>query len=72
MVHCEERIGETYFRTPRTTIRQFVHLLSIIEQNPGTDWRRLIGEVDVERDAPPDAAEIIDGSADGDLATFRL
>ena len=72
MVHCEERIGEAYFRTPRTTIRQFVHLLSIIEQNPGTDWRRLIGEIDVERDTPPDAAEITDESADGDLATFRL
>ena len=35
MFHCEERIGEAYFRTPRTTIRQFVHLLSVIEQNPG-------------------------------------
>lgn len=72
MVHCEERIGEAYFRTPRTTIRQFVHLLSVIEQNPGTDWRKLIGEVKVERDAPPDAAEIADESPDGDLATFRL
>jgi hypothetical protein len=72
MVHCEERIGEAYFRTPRTTIRQFVHLLSVIEQNPGTDWRKLIGEVDVERDTPPDAAEITDESTDGDLATFRL
>jgi hypothetical protein len=49
-----------------------VHLLSVIEQNPGTDWRKLIGEVDVERDTPPDAAEITDESTDGDLATFRL
>ena len=45
MEHCKERIGEAYFRTPRTTIRQFVHLLSILEQNPGTDWRQLIGEL---------------------------
>jgi hypothetical protein len=72
MTHCEERIGEAYFRTPRATIRQFVQLLSVVEQNPGTDWRRLVGKVDVERDTPPDAAEITDESTDGDLATFRL
>jgi hypothetical protein len=72
MDHCKERIGEAYFRTPRTTIRQFVHLLNVLEQNPGTDWRQLISDADVERDAPPDAAEIIDEGADGDLATFRL
>jgi hypothetical protein len=72
MTHCEERMGEAYFRTPRTTIRQFVHLLSIVEQNPGTDWRQLIGDVDVERDAPSDSGEIVDESSDGDLASFRL
>jgi hypothetical protein len=72
MDHCKERIGEAYFRTPRTTIRQFVHLLSVLEQNPGTNWRQLIGDADVERDTPPDGAEIIDESGDGDLATFRL
>jgi P-loop Domain of unknown function (DUF2791) len=72
MVHCEKRIGEAYFRTPRTTIKQFVNLLSVIEQNPGTDWRSLIKEIEPERDAPQGPAEIVDQGDDGDLATFKL
>ncbi|MEA2878548.1 MAG: hypothetical protein QOF14_3744 [Hyphomicrobiales bacterium] len=72
MVHCEKRIGEAYFRTPRTTIKQFVNLLSVIEQNPGTNWRSLIKEIEPERDAPQGPAEIVDQGDDGDLATFKL
>jgi hypothetical protein len=72
MVHCEKRIGEAYFRTPRTTIKQFVNLLNVIEQNPGTDWRSLIEEIEPERDAPQGPTEIVDQGDDGDLATFKL
>jgi hypothetical protein len=72
MAHCEERIGEAYFRTPRTTIKQFVNLLSIIEQNPGTDWRSLVSEIEPERDSPPGPSEIVDQDDDGELASFRL
>jgi hypothetical protein len=72
MTHCEERIGESYFRTPRTTIKQFVSFMSVLEQNRGTEWRDLIGEVAVERDTPGDTADIVDEGKDGDLATFRL
>ena len=38
MDHCSRRIGEAYFRTPRDTIRAFVQLLAILEQNPGASW----------------------------------
>ena len=51
MAHCEQRIGEAYFRTPRTTITAFVNLLAVLEQNPGTDWKTLLGQVSVEKDA---------------------
>jgi hypothetical protein len=50
MVHCEQRVGEAYFRTPRTTITAFVNLLAVLEQNPEADWRTLIGEVSVQPD----------------------
>jgi hypothetical protein len=50
MAHCQERIGEAYFRTPRTTITAFVNLLSVLDQNPGTDWKSLLGEVAVTKD----------------------
>lgn len=50
MNHCHQRIGEAYFRTPRTTITAFVNLLSVLEQNPGLDWRALLGQVEITRD----------------------
>jgi hypothetical protein len=72
MSHCEKKIGVAYFRTPRTTIKQFVNLLSIVEQNPGTDWHALIGDIEPERDSPQGPSEIIDQEDDGELATFRV
>lgn len=50
MSHCYQRIGEAYFRTPRTTITAFVNLLSVLEQNPSIDWHELLGRVEVVRD----------------------
>ena len=34
MQHCSQRIGEAYFRTPRNTIKEFVNLLAVLDQNP--------------------------------------
>lgn len=69
MQHCSKKIGEAYFRTPRTTIKAFVQMLSVLEQNPTVDWRSLIGQVEPEHDAPAAAAE--DGG-DDTLATLKL
>lgn len=66
MEHCNRRIGEAYFRTPRNTIKAFVQLLAVLEQNPGTDWRGLIGGVTPE----PEEAEEAD--ADDELVDLRL
>ena len=79
MQHCSERIGDAYFRTPRSSIRAFVGLLSVLEQNPQADWRELLGAVDVEEDRDSDS--ILDGpdkdaaprsSDDDELTDFRL
>lgn len=73
MEHCNKRIGEAYFRTPRNTIKAFVHLLNVIEQNPGADWRTLLGQVDVTPDE--DAAldlQVDEDGGDDDLATLRI
>ena len=76
MDHCSQRIGEAYFRTPRTTITSFINLLSVLEQNPGTSWRELLGAVEVVKDEGPDMADILDVVAapagNDDLAAFRL
>lgn len=72
MRHSSERIGSDYFRTPRTTIRAFVQLLAVLQQNPGTQWTDIIGAIEVVPDKDESAA-VIGTSDDGDdLATFRL
>jgi hypothetical protein len=72
MRHSSERIGSDYFRTPRTTIRAFVQLLAVLQQNPGTQWTDIIGSIPVEADKDEGSA-ITDISDGGDeLATFRL
>lgn len=85
MEHCSGRIGDAYFRTPRTTIKAFCDLLAVLEQNPAADWRMLLGHVEIAPESNPDLApledaEAVDGPAapahngghDGDLASFRL
>jgi len=70
MEHCANRIGDSFFRTPRTTITSFINLLAVLEQNPGTDWQSLIGEVTVEADHGGDSDLPVD--ADDELASFKL
>lgn len=75
MDHCASRIGEAYFRTPRNTVKAFVDLLAIIEQNPGADWRALLGAVEVAEDRGAVADHDIfggEGDPDDELATLRL
>ncbi|MEZ5935935.1 MAG: ATP-binding protein [Alphaproteobacteria bacterium] len=71
MEHCSKRIGEAYFRTPRTTIKAFVNLLSVIEQNPGAQWQDLLGYIEIEHDRPDD--ELVESnSEDDELTSFKL
>jgi hypothetical protein len=70
MEHCATRIGDSFFRTPRTTITSFINLLAVLEQNPGTDWQSLIGEVKIEVDHGGDSDLPID--PDDELASFKL
>lgn len=60
MLHCNQKIGEAYFRTPRNTIKAFLDLLAILEQNPGADWRTLVSQADLAPDEPPAGGDITD------------
>lgn len=61
MRHCEQRIGEATFRTPRTTITAFIGLLAVLEQNPGAEWQELLLQTKLERDKAPNVgAEVGD------------
>lgn len=63
MAHCNQKVGEAYFRTPRNTIKAFLDLLAILEQNPGADWRGLITQAEIAPDAPLAGGDIVDESA---------
>lgn len=60
MNYCEQRIGEATFRTPRTAIKAFIGLLAVLEQNPGSSWEDLLGEVELTTDADVSSREISD------------
>jgi hypothetical protein len=70
MEHCANRIGDSFFRTPRTTITSFINLLAILEQNPGAQWQTLIGSVEVQPDQG--GANDLKVEADDELAAFKL
>jgi hypothetical protein len=70
MEHCSSRLGEAYFRTPRTTITAFINLLAVLEQNPGVDWRELIGSTEVATD--DGGAADLSVQEDDELASFQL
>ena len=72
MEHCSKRIGDTYFRTPRTTITAFINLLAVLEQNPGATWRALVGELAVAMDHGGDADKTIEAEDADEFATFRM
>lgn len=77
--HCANKIGESYFKTPRTTIKSFIDLLSVLEQYPQYKWSDIIASVDVQMDVEPSQAEsILEGknvhlsSDDDSFTSFKL
>ena len=76
MNHCSMKIGDAYFRTPRTTIRAFVQMLVILEQNREVPWSELVGGVDIEPDADPTIPRFGQDTSKGacfdELASFRI
>lgn len=72
MSHCAARVGEAYFRTPRTTITAFINLLAVLEQNSGADWRALLNVVElaVDQDGLKDQQVVADDC--DELAQFTL
>lgn len=69
--HCSQTVGDAYFRTPRNTIKAFLDMLAVIDQNPSISWNQLVNSVAIEADEPSDMdIEIIE--EDDELADFRL
>jgi hypothetical protein len=72
MEHCSKRIGDTYFRTPRTTITSFVNLLAVLEQNPDSNWRLLLNGVEISRDEGGASDHATEAGGEDEFASFRI
>jgi P-loop Domain of unknown function (DUF2791) len=75
MKHCSEKVGDAHFRTPRSSVKAFVGLLLILEQNPQVSWSDLVAEIELEEDRNPDLEPLApedDTDADDELASFQI
>jgi hypothetical protein len=70
MQHCSRRLGDNYFRTPRTTITSFIDLLTILDQNPQVQWINLIEGLAVQPDTGGEADKEVE--PDDEFTTFKL
>jgi hypothetical protein len=75
--YCSDKIGDSYFRTPRTTIKSFVDLLSLLEQYPDKKWTDILEQINIVRDIEPsylqiDASEATTSSEEEEFSTFKL
>lgn len=76
--HCSQTIGDAYFRTPRNTIKAFLDMLAVLEQNPSMQWSQLVQSIAIEDDRPSDTDEIMVDEETGEilnndgLADFKL
>lgn len=70
--HCSKNIGDAYFRTPRNTIKAFVDLLSVVEQNPEVSWKTLIGNISIASETDSSLVTISDESDADDSAPQQL
>ena len=79
MNYCANKIGESYFRTPRNTIKGFLDLLAILEQYPSLKWDDIIEKIEIKKDVEPTEVEnilLIQGELSSDeeheFSTFKL
>lgn len=69
LTQCSQRLGESYYRTPRTTITAFINLLAVLEQNQEASWEELVGVVEVEKDTGGAEDTILPASDEDDELT---
>ncbi len=74
MQACSERMGAAYFQTPRETVKDFVNLLNMLEQDASRGWRDLLQRGPSANDevAAHTPAELRPAQPGDDLSEFRL
>ena len=69
--HCSNKVGDAYFRTPRNTIKAFVDMLAVLDQNPNIEWSQLIERTEIQEDRVSDMPEI-EPSPEDELTNFKI
>ncbi len=77
--HCAKTLGTEFYQTPRDAVKGFVGFLSVLEQNPGTDWQKLLGGINFQPSINPeslpmteDDTQVPTNGEKDELATFRI
>lgn len=63
--HCVKQLGESSFRTPRTTIKAFIDFLSVLDQQRQLTPSKLLDDVVVEPDRETTIVDILDEEPPG-------
>ncbi len=69
--HCAKTLGADFYLTPGDVVKGYVHLLSVLEQNPGTSWEAVIKNTTIEKIDTPEKIES-DKKSKEDLVSFKL
>lgn len=72
MAHCATKLGDAYFRTPRTTITSFIDLLAILDQNPILQWEALLPELSMVKDDGGASDHRLEPEHQDELSDFKL
>jgi hypothetical protein len=72
-------LGAEFYQTPGDAVKGFVGFLSVLEQNPGTEWRKLLGGINLQPSINPESLPMADDDTQvptngekNELATFRI
>ncbi len=49
LTHCAKTLGADFYQTPRDAVKSFVGFLSVLEQNQGVSWEKLLLDVRMEK-----------------------
>lgn len=70
--HCHKRMGAACFQSPRDTVKAFVGLLQVLQQNPQKTWQTLLTAECAPASATVDPFAEPTPDGQDDLAEFRL
>lgn len=69
---CQQRMGAAYFQTPRDTVKDFVGLMQVLQQNTQTSWTQLLDAKQAEPFVSAPASDVGTDQGEDDMSSFRL